>query len=457
MADFYGKILVVDDDVTLRKLLEATLEASGFQCDSVADLAAMRKAIRERSYDAILLDLILGDEDGLSAIPFLVSEAPHAKIVMMSAHGTIEIAVSAMEQGATAFISKSKDPDNIIAELKRRLAKRPGAQNNGNGASFGIIGTSPAIREVVARINQIKDVDTNVLITGETGTGKELVARAIHQASLRHGKRFEAINCGAIPGTLLESELFGHKKGAFTDAKSDRKGIFEICSNGTLLLDEIGEMPNELQVKLLRVIQEKKVTPVGSTESVYVDSRIISATHQNLADAIHHGSFREDLYYRLAVITINIPPLRERVSDIPLLIAHFLDLFNEKFNKSVAPPGRDLEARLTSYQWPGNIRELKNAVERGVVLAVDGKLNIDDMLMPVLTEGGSSSTEETDPAFIEKTLSEAKQDFERRYLQQLLEATRGNISEMARISGRYRTDIYRLLSKHGVEWEDFRP
>jgi DNA-binding NtrC family response regulator len=456
VADFFGKILVVDDDVTLRKLLESKLEASGFQYDSVADLTAMRKAVRERSYDAILLDLMLGDEDGLSAIPFLVTEAPHAKVIMMSAHGTIEIAVSAMERGATAFISKGKDPENIVSELKKRLAKMPRDPGDGSGESYGIFGSSPAIRDVIARINQIKDVDTNILITGETGTGKELVARAIHLASSRHNNRFEAINCGAIPGSLLESELFGHKKGAFTDAKSDRKGIFEICSRGTLLLDEIGEMPTELQVKLLRVIQEKKVTPVGSTQSVHVDSRIVSATHQNLADAIHQGSFREDLFYRLAVITIHIPPLRDRAEDIPYLVGHFLGIYNEKFGKNVAAPSHDLEARLTGYSWPGNIRELKNAVERGVVLAVDGKLNIDDMIL-TLPGGNGDAAPDRNEDFVEKTLSEAKQDFERRYLQQLLEATRGNISEMARISGRYRTDIYRLLTKHGVEWEEFRP
>lgn len=422
----------------------------------------MRKAVKERTYDAVLLDLILDDEDGLSAIPFLVQECPNTKIIMMSAHGTIEIAVSAMEKGATAFISKSKDPQHIIAELKRRLATKPDYADQIQ--SYGIIGTSQAIKDVVARINQIKNVDTNLLITGEHGTGKEFIARAIHNASPRSSARFEGLNCGAIAGNLLESELFGHKKGTAADSRFDRKGMFEICRDGFLLLDEISDMPLELQSKVFQVIQEKRYTPAGANAPVTINTRIIAATSQNLVEKIRLSSFREDLYHQLAAVKIEMPPLRDRAEDIPMLINCFLSQFNQKFGKSVLQPGRVLEKRLTSYRWPGNIQELRNAVERGVVLSNDGTLQLENMLNPVTTENtnitaitDSDAGNPTDAASFEKTLSAAKQEFERKYLQHLLETTRGNISEMARISGRYRTDIYRLLTKHGVDWEDFRP
>lgn len=456
---YSGQILVVDDDPVLCDLLSTELEEHGFRVTTTHSLAGLRAKIKERGFHFALVDLFLENEDGLEALPILARESPYTRIIVMSAHGTVELAVGAMERGANTFISKSKDSRELISGLLERI-RQPVAPTPPAplvGKNLGIIGQSSAMQDVLMKIAQLKDVSSTVLITGESGTGKELVARAIHNVSQRSQQRFEAINCGAIPETLLESELFGHKRGAFTDAKMDRKGLFELCSEGTLFLDEIGEMPLNLQVKLLRVLQEKEVMPLGSSHGIKVNTRVIAATNRNLPEEVRSGRFREDLYYRLAVLQIRLPALRERRDDIPVLISHFLERYNERFGKSVQPPSKELEARLLAYSWPGNIRELQNAVERGVVLAQDDKLALENMLEPADQGLPCADTDNVIDAFCQKPLSAAKQDFERSYLSHLLQITRGNISEMARISGRYRADIYRLLTKHGVQWEEFRP
>lgn len=458
-----GQILIVEDDDVARELLDATLSQAGFSVTTARDIDSLVTALGQKTFDALLLDLFLGDEDALGILPFVVRNYPYTKIIMMSAQGTVELAVAALQQGASTFITKSKNPQDILKELTERL-KRPAlapASPTFKLGEHGIIGESPAILRIQKQIELIKDVDSTVLIVGESGTGKEVVARAIHSASNRAQRRFEAINCGAIPASLLESELFGHKRGAFTDAKADRKGIFQITQGGSLLLDEIGEMPLELQVKLLRVLQEREITPLGSGQAVPIDVRVIAATNRNPLEEARGGTFREDLYYRLAVITIELPSLRERKSDIPLLVKHFLEKINQRFSKEVSPPSASLEARLMAYDWPGNIRELQNAVERGVILSVDGKLHLEDMFQSLDHRATrmvqqAAQTSPSDDA-LTKSLSDAKQDFERAYLRQLLEMTRGNIAEVARISDRYRADVYRLLSKHGLEWEEFRP
>jgi DNA-binding NtrC family response regulator len=456
--EYAGRVIVVDDDRVVCELLQAVLESNGFDVTIAHDLATLKHAVSQRFYDAVLLDLYIGDEDGLEALPFLAQKAPYTKTIMMSANGTIEVAVTAMDRGASAFVAKSKDATEIVKELLQRLKKSkeaPGSTFVSGTAS--IIGRSQPMTEVIKRIDRIKDVDSTVLVVGESGTGKEVVARAIHQTSNRKDHRFEAINCAAIPATLLESELFGHKKGAFTDAKVDRKGIFEVCSDGTLLLDEIGEMPVELQAKLLRVLQEKEVTPIGSSRGIKINTRVVAATNKNLTDLVKAGQFREDLYFRLAVLTIELPSLRERKDDIPLLVEAFVQKMNERFNKTIAAPSKELLAKLMGYNWPGNIRELQNAVERGVVLSPDGSLHLEDMIPPAVSSLYEEKNDGLSIDYLTTTLSEAKDRFEKEYLRQLLEMTRGNISEIARISGRYRADIYRLLSKHGVEWEEFRP
>jgi two-component system response regulator GlrR len=439
-----GKILIVDDDVTLRMLLSTLLKASNFHADAVADLDEMRKAIRRRTYDAVLLDLMLGDEESLSAIPVLVSEAPHTKIIMMSAHGTIEVAVDAMEKGAAAFISKGKEPDKIIAELKKRLAKPKALASPQN--NYGIIGCSKAIRDVVEKMQVFSTVDTPLFISGEVGTGKEHTAKAIHLASRAHQGRFEAINCGSFSDDALEEELFGTKA---------QLGLFETCFEGTLLLNEIETLSTNLQERLLRVLKHKELRSSTIERQVEANTRLISSSQHDLSVLKTSGKLKMEFLDEISVLKIELRPLRECREDILLLAHHFVDFYSQKFGKKISPLSLEIDARLRNNSWPGNVQELKHAIERAVILSTDDRLAIDDIFPEGTSSSGTNKKAATNS--YEKSLSEAKQDFERKYLQHLLESTRGNISEMARISGRYRTDIYRLLTKHGVVWEEFRP
>ena len=473
--EYVGRVLVVDDDIDYIDLVSNHLDHHGFTVSSAKNLSEMREKMKSVLFDAVLLDLVLEHEDGLEGLPFIVSHFPLTKIFMMSAFGTIEIAVDALEKGASSFISKSKNPSDIAQEISRRFAtqkkltslKRQGANASdadmiedpwGNAYyPYGIIGHSAPIRNIIDQINRLKDVDSTVLIMGESGTGKELVARAIYSGSKRNTARFEAINCGAIPEALLESELFGHKRGSFTDAKSDRKGIFERCNGGVLFLDEIGEMPFSLQVKLLRALQEREITPIGSGETIKIDTRVVAATNRNLLEEVRSGRVREDLYFRLAVLTLYVPALRERAEDIPLIARYFIEVFSRRFKKIIQPLSRELEIKLMNHSWPGNIRELQNSIERAVVMTKEGHLGLDDLIPPNILSPDAKQTIVTAVGINPRVpLTEAKSEFEQNYLHQLLEMTKGNISEMARISGRYRADIYKLLSKHGIEWDDFR-
>jgi DNA-binding NtrC family response regulator len=426
--------------------------------DTGQDLDSMKEHLDRFSYDGLLLDLKIGQERGLNGLPYVLKHAPHTKVLILTAHSTVENAVECMQRGATSFLTKGMEPEQFVAEIKKHVTLPPEVHTDeARLHDVGIIGESSALQELLETIERVKDVDSTVLVLGESGTGKELVARAIHQRSKRKDKRFEALNCGAIPENLLESELFGHKRGAFTDAKTDRKGIFEICDGGTLLLDEIGDMPSSLQTKLLRVLQERQIQPIGSTRSINIDTRVVAATHRDILDEVKRQNFREDLYFRLSVVVIHIPPLRHRTEDIPLLINHFLNQFNKRFDQNVAPPSQAVMSRLQSYDWPGNIRELQNAVERGVVLARHGELDIRDMFQHL---HASSPERQTETSFMEKAfsmqLTEAKQFFEKEYVDHLLQEAKGNISEVARKSGRYRADIYRLMERYGFHQDNYR-
>jgi DNA-binding NtrC family response regulator len=456
------QLLVVDDDITTGELLQAAFEERGFRVSRATDLTSMRARLRERSFDCVLLDLFLGSEMGLEALPELVREYPYTKVFVMSASGTVQLAVDALEKGASTFLCKSKDPRELVPVVVEKLAAvSPAGSVSGSQVTeaAGLVGRSGAMRELAEKVQRFASIDSTVVVTGESGTGKELVARAIHRLSPRANGRFEAVNCGAIPENLLESELFGHRRGAFTDAKTDRKGLFEICDGGTLFLDEIGEMPLSLQVKLLRVLQEFEVMPLGAGSPVRVNTRVICATNRNLAREVEQGRFRADLYYRISVLHVHLPPLRERASDIPLLVESFLEKFNRRFHRDIAPPSRELMARLETYSWPGNIRELQNAVERAVVLSTDGQLHLEHMFDPSTRtdeDPTANAGEDRTSALWSSPLSEAKRHFEKAYLEHLLEVTGGNVSEVARLSGRYRTDIHRLLSKYGVESSTYR-
>jgi DNA-binding NtrC family response regulator len=461
-STYLGRVLIVDDDAPSAKLHETILTSAGFRVDLASDLSQMRDALGQVAYDALLLDLELGPEQGLDGLPWVLKAAPSTRVFILTGHGTVERAVECMRRGATGFITKGTPAESIVNEINAHLAnrvpRRALALTPETMAELGLVGESPAFRETVAMIDKIRGVDSTVLILGESGTGKEVVARAIHATSGRAPERFDAVNCGAIPEPLLESELFGHRKGAFTDAKTDRKGIFEVCAQGTLLLDEIGDMPLSLQTKILRVLQERTITPVGSTTPITINTRLIAATHRDILDEAKSKRFREDLYYRLSVVVIRLPPLRHRIEDIGILTTHFLEQFNRRFAKNVRPPTPAVVARLSAYDWPGNVRELQNAVERSVVLSSDDQLHVEDMFqhLNLSMPQAAAANEALNAAMLALPLTEAKQAFEKAYLENLLTSSGGNVSEAARISGRYRADIYRLMNRYGFDGRQFR-
>lgn len=451
-----ARLLIVDDDPAMCTLLRSGLEYEGYRVTLAHSRGQLQEVLQRQVFEGILLDLFLGDESTLDAIPGVLAIQPQATVIVMTAKGSIELAVQAMEKGASTFICKSPDTGNIIDEVKQRLQHLQGprfdATMERESENFGLIGKSPEIRKVLETIHRVKNIDATVLILGESGTGKELVARALHHLSDRAHKPFEAINCGAIPENLLESELFGYRRGAFTDAKADQKGLFEVCDGGTLFLDEIGEMPLGLQVKLLRVLQEREVRPLGSAQAVKVTARVVVATNRDLRHEVNQRNFRADLYYRLSVFTMRIPALRERRDDIPLLVQHYLSHYNERYHRDIEPPSRELMSRIVTYDWPGNIRELQHAIERGVVFSTNRQLNVADIF-----QTGVEWTSPNSQTYMGSLVyAEAKETFERQYIESVLAATKGNISEAARTSGRFRSDIYRLIKRYEIDLNTFK-
>lgn len=449
----------MDDDITVGAYYEKVLSCAGFHSTFVQSLTELEEQIRAYSFDVALLDLNLGDEDGFDGLDFILKNAPFTKTYVLTNHGSIPKVVEAMRRGAHGFFEKEQDSQQLVEELTS--AVEPTEQKELSGADLsdiGLIGQSPAIQKVIKKIERLKDVDSLVLLLGESGTGKEVFARAIHRLSRRANKRFDAINCGAIPESLLESELFGHKRGSFTDAKTDRKGIFELCTEGTLLLDEIGDMPLSLQTKLLRVLQEREVTPVGSSTSVKIGTRVIAATHRNILQEVEEKRFREDLYFRLSIIVLHIPPLRERREDIPLLVEHFLNMYNRRFDRTVRMLNGFALNRMVSYDWPGNIRELQNSIERAVVLASGDEIEIDDVFLHLQGKNhgtsilqGESNINGVSEELLSLPLGDAKQHFEKIYLEHHLGKNRGQVAAVAKQAGRYRADIYRMLTRYGID------
>jgi two-component system response regulator GlrR len=473
-SEYKGRLLIVDDDEQTCAFWKLALSEAGFIVDVAHNLDSMKEIVLRYSIDVVLLDMNLKNENGLDGIPFLVSRTPYSKVFMLTGHASIQTAVSALQDGATGYITKDTDP-TVIAEMISRHLQIPthsptDLSTMEEFAKYGFIGKSKAFQELCHRLKQLKDVDSTILLLGESGTGKEVIARVLHKISNRATERFEAINCAAIPENLLESELFGHKRGAFTDAKADRKGIFELCSKGTLLLDEIGDMPIILQAKLLRVLQEKVVVPIGSSTTIKIDTRVIVATHRDLVEEIESGRFREDLYYRISVVPLFVPPLRHRKEDIPLLVEAFIAEFNVRFNRCINRPSEAVMKRLIAYDWPGNVRELRNAIERAVVLTQDDQLRIEDLFhhlhsshrnSEVIAQADLSKLATPLPKGINKELfvlplTEAKQVFEKIYLETQLSETHGNVSETSKRAGRYRADIYRLLERYDLQVDSFR-
>ncbi len=433
-------ILVVDDDAALRELITLRLEANGFRVEAVDSGEAALAQLALARPDAVLTDMQMGGMDGMALFRAIHARDPALPVIVLTAHGTIPDAVAATQQGLFGYLTKPYDAPTLIDLLKRATRLAGSSTDTGDdGWRSEIITASPAMDTLLAEARLAAQSEAALLIQGESGTGKELLARAIHRASPRRVRPFVAINCGAIPAELLESELFGHMKGAFTGAGRDHPGLFLSAQGGTVFLDEIGDMPASLQVKLLRVLQEGEVRPVGATETRAVDVRILSATHRNLEDAIVSGEFREDLYYRLNVVNLTLPPLRERREDIPLLAQHFLTVLTEKYRRRIHGFAPDALDMLVAADWPGNIRQLHNVLEQCCALCTTATI-------PATLVGRALRDK---PADIQP-LAEARAAFERDYLITLLKLTRGQVSEVARLAGRNRTEVYRLLQRHDL-------
>jgi two-component system response regulator AtoC len=377
------QVLIVDDEPNLRKILSAQLTRDGYDALTAEDGEQGLHLLREHHIDLVITDLKMPKVDGMTLLKRALEIEPELPVVLITAHGTIDTAVEALKRGAFDFVTKPFDKDEvrqIVAKaLKTRELRGADATPAPSGARFGIIGTSTGIAELYAILERVADTPTTVLITGESGTGKELVARALHEHSSRRDKPFIKVNCAAIPKELIESELFGYERGAFTGAVASKPGRFELANGGTLFLDEIGEIPIEMQVKLLRALQESEFERVGGIKTIRVDVRLVAATNRDLKKLISAGTFREDLFYRLNVVPIRLPALRERTSDIPLLADHFLKKFNERLRKKVEGVDTDASEVLAAYPWPGNIRELENVIERAVLFCDETKLHAKDL------------------------------------------------------------------------------
>ncbi|MGD9341975.1 MAG: sigma 54-interacting transcriptional regulator [Chromatiales bacterium] len=439
-----SKILLVDDDPGLLKLLTIRLRTEGYEVEAVqSGMAALNAATRNHP-DLVISDLKMDGMDGIGLLGELQRKWPGLRVVIMTAHGTIPDAVKATQTGAFGFITKPIDKNELLDHINRAL-QVSGAAADAEDWHAEIITRSAVMEERLSQARMVAANDTRVLLTGESGTGKELLARAIHRASGRADRPFVAINCSAMAEMLLESELFGHEKGAFTGATRRHDGLFQAASGGTLLLDEIGDMPLALQAKLLRVLQEDQVRPVGSAESVAVDVRVISATHRDLKAMMERGEFREDLFYRLNVVNIALPSLGERREDIPLLTEHFLreiamDTGQER--RVYAPEAVEM---LVSADWPGNIRQLYNVVRQNATLSSS----------PVISAEAVKAALGDDSDAL-ASFAEARDEFIRNYLTQILQITSGNVTRAAKLAQRNRTDFYKLLNRHGLEPEAFK-
>jgi DNA-binding NtrC family response regulator len=447
-----ASILVVDDEKDICMALNIILTKEGYAVKEAYNGEQAIEFVKRENFDIIMTDIKMEKMDGFEVLKQARQISPESSVVMMTAFASVVSAVEAMRAGASDYITKPFINDEIRLTIKRiiqgrelqmenqilrqELSQRPAAFTN-------IIGSSDSIQKVFGVMEKVMSNKSNILITGDSGTGKGLVAQAIHEGGPRKDKPFISINCGAIPENLLESELFGHKKGAFTSANEDKKGLITMANSGTLFLDEIGELPQALQVKLLHVIQTRELTPVGDTRVITVDIRIISATNADLMHRVKEGRFREDLYYRLNVIEIRMPALRERLDDIPVLIKHYLDVFAKETGKSIKDIDFEAMQSLLAYDWPGNIRELRNTIERATVLA-DGELvtmhDLPDKFRTLDVEGISTSS-----------LRQALDSFERDYIKRSLTENKGNKEATAGKLGVDLATLYRKLKKLRIE------
>jgi DNA-binding NtrC family response regulator len=443
------KILVIDDDLEMCGLLSDVLKGEGFSVLAIGESLEASRALKKEEFDVIITDLKMKGLKGLDLLEEAKKVAPLTPVIIITAFGTIESAIQAMKMGAYDYITKPFQMDEIVLTVKKalenRLLKKEVVRLKREVESryqfHQLIGKSPSMQKIYDLIQRISDSSGNVLIMGESGTGKELVAKAIHYNGVRKEGPFVAVNCAAIPETLLESELFGYKKGAFTDAKTDKKGLIPGATEGTLFLDEITEMPSMLQAKLLRVIEERSVRPLGDTNSYPIDVRIISASNRDIRSLIREGRFREDLYYRLKVIDIELPPLRERREDIPLLVQHFIGKFSDETKKKISGASEDALKLLVNYSWPGNVRELENVIQRAITLTQYETILPDDLPSSMLQEIRENVL---DKGFREKYSID---QLEKEYIRKILIEVGGNKSKAAEILGLDRKTLYRKLEE----------
>ncbi|GKM54511.1 two-component system response regulator GlrR [Klebsiella pneumoniae] len=438
-----ARLLLVDDDPGLLKLLGMRLVSEGYSVVTAESGPEALRVLGREKVDLVISDLRMDEMDGLQLFSEIQKGHPGMPVIILTAHGSIPDAVAATQQGVFSFLTKPVDKDALYKAIDEALEQRSPATDE--AWRQAIVTRSPLMLRLLEQAGMVAQSDVSVLINGQSGTGKEIVAQAIHNASPRHDKPFVAINCGALPEQLLESELFGHARGAFTGAVSNREGLFQAAEGGTLFLDEIGDMPVALQVKLLRVLQERKVRPLGCNRDIEINVRIISATHRDLPKAMARGEFREDLFYRLNVVNLKIPPLSERTEDIPLLANHLLRQSADRHKPFVRAFSSDAMKRLMAAKWPGNVRQLVNVIEQCVALTSSPVIG--DALVEQALEGENTAL----PTFVE-----ARNQFELNYLRKLLQITKGNVTHAARMAGRNRTEFYKLLSRHELDANDFK-
>jgi two-component system, NtrC family, response regulator HydG len=453
------RVLIIDNDAAHAETMAESLERVGYDCTVATSGTDGARLIEREQFDIVITDLMMNDVNGIEILKRARQSLPECEVILVTGHGTIPSAVEAMQQGAFNYLQKPLDLKQLRVvvgrasesvrlrrtnvELQQRLDERFGFE--------GVVGSSPQMNGVIDRLKRIAPTDASVLIEGETGTGKELVAQAIHQNSPRKNKPFVALNCAALSENILESELFGHVKGAFTDASADRIGKFAYAHGGTMFLDEVGDMPMATQIKLLRVLENGEITRVGSNEPFKVNVRVLSATNRNLEDAIASGAFRSDLYHRLKVVTIALSPLRERAGDIPLLIEHFIRQFSKRHHKTIKSMSPAARMRLLAFNWPGNVRQLRNVIESMVVVDFDGVLDLDD-LPTELGEATAAATSAGDgrSGTLASFVGNPLEDIERIFITETLAFTGGNREQAAQLLGIGERTLYRKIKEYGL-------
>jgi len=455
------RVLIIDDDRRMRRTLQIVIERMGLESTAASGASEAREQLASARFDLVLTDLKMPEASGIDLLEEIRAEHPTLPVILITAYGTIQTAIEAMRKGASDYVLKPFDNENLELVIRRTLERQRVISENvflreqvgGAWAAEDMFLALPSMRAIADLIDRVAPSNSPVLITGETGTGKELAARSVHRRSPRRDRLFVPLNCAALPGELLEAELFGHARGAFTGADRDRQGKFEVADSGTLFLDEIGDMPPSLQAKLLRVLEDGAVEPLGTNKRVSVDVRVISATNQNLAEAIADKRFRSDLYYRLNTFEIHLAPLRERAGDVDTLASFFLDRFAREIGTEPIRLSDDARALLRNYRWPGNVRELRNLMERAAFLSTDGIVSdgfFRSMIQVSETPRGETPPDESAEGDVVRPLADGLERFERRMILRALDETRDNKAEAARRLGISERNLWYKLKKHSL-------